>query len=81
VESSADKFFHLIRYSEIDRFRKCRVLVSVTASSSNIIFPSSYYRDPIDKCPSLPGLEVVYQGTESVAEQLCYINQRRPQGP
>lgn len=34
-----------------------------------------------DKCPSLLGLKVVYQGTEEVTEQLCYINQRRPQGP
>ena len=41
LESSADKFFHLIRYSEIDRFPSYRVLVSVTASRSNIIFPSS----------------------------------------
>ena len=41
VESLADKFLHLIRYSEIDRFHSCRVLVSVTASGSNISFPSS----------------------------------------
>lgn len=33
-----------------------------------------------DRCPSLPGLKVVYQGVEGVTEQLCYINQRRPPG-
>lgn len=41
VESWAGRFFHLMRYSEIDRFRCCRVLVSVTVPGSNMIFPSS----------------------------------------
>ena len=41
VESSSSKLFHLMRYSEIDRFRSCQVLVSVTAPGSNMIFPSS----------------------------------------
>ena len=35
----------------------------------------------IEKCHSLPGLKVVYQGGEVGPEQLCFINQRRPQGP
>ena len=35
----------------------------------------------IKKYPSLPGLKVVYQGAKGVAEQLFYINQRRPPGP
>jgi len=35
----------------------------------------------IDNCPSLPGLKFVYQGIEGVTKKLCYINQRRPQGP
>ena len=34
-----------------------------------------------DKCPSLPGLKVVYKGGEIIPEKLCFINQRRPQGP
>ena len=34
-----------------------------------------------DKCPSLPGLKVVYQGAEGVTEQIYYINQRRSYGP
>jgi len=34
-----------------------------------------------DKCPSLPGLKVVYQGVEGVTDQLSYINQRRAPGP
>lgn len=34
-----------------------------------------------DKCPSLPRLKVVYQGGEVGPKQLCFINQRRPQGP
>jgi len=34
-----------------------------------------------DKCPSLPRLKAVYQGTEGVNEQLYYINQRRSHGP
>ena len=41
VEYSAGKFFHLMRYPEIDRFRSCRVLFSVTAPGSNMVFPSS----------------------------------------
>lgn len=34
-----------------------------------------------DKCPSLPGLKVAYEGPEGVTEQLYDINQRRPHGP
>ena len=34
-----------------------------------------------DKCPSFPGLKVVYQEAEGVTEQLFYINQRIPPGP
>ena len=33
------------------------------------------------KCLSLPGLKLVYRGVEAMLEQLCFINQRRPQGP
>ena len=40
MEYSAGKFFHLMRYSEIDRFRSHRVLASVTAPGSNMMFPS-----------------------------------------
>ena len=35
----------------------------------------------IDKFSSPCGRNVMYQGTEGVNEQLCYINQRRPHGP
>lgn len=35
----------------------------------------------IDKCSSLSGLKVVYQGADGVTEHLCYFNQRRPHGP
>ena len=35
----------------------------------------------IEKCPSLPGLKVVYQGWEVGPEKLFFINHRRPQGP
>ena len=41
VEHLVGKFFHSMRYSEIGRFHSCRVIVSVTAPSSNMIFPSS----------------------------------------
>ena len=34
-----------------------------------------------EKCNSLHGLKVVYQGGEAMPEKLCFINQRRPQGP
>ena len=38
VGSSVGKFFHLMRYSEIDRFRSCQVPVSVTAPGSQYDF-------------------------------------------
>jgi hypothetical protein len=41
VESSAGSFLHLMRYSEMDLFLSWRILVSVMASGSNMIFPSS----------------------------------------
>ena len=40
VEYSMGKFFHLIRYSEIDRFYSYQVLISMIALGSNINFPS-----------------------------------------
>jgi hypothetical protein len=41
VESSAGSFLHLMRYSEMDLFFSWRILLSVMASGSNMIFPSS----------------------------------------
>ena len=41
------KFFHLMRYSDIDRFHSCRLLGSVNASGSNMIFPSLSSSDNI----------------------------------
>ena len=41
VESSAGKFFHLMRYSIIDQVLSFLVLVSSVFSSSNMNFPSS----------------------------------------
>lgn len=34
-----------------------------------------------DKCPSLLGLNVVYQGVEGATEPLYFMNQRKPHGP
>jgi len=35
----------------------------------------------IDKCPLLPRLKFVYQGEEVGPKKLCFIKQRRSQGP
>ena len=55
----------------------------INECSLNLIDMFSVYEEnhSTKKCPSLPGSKAVYQGTERVIEQLCYINQIRPQGP
>ena len=47
VESLAGSFLHLMGYSEMDLFLSWRILVSVMASGSNMIFPSSSSSDNI----------------------------------
>ena len=49
----------------------------------NFIEVCSVYEEDhsIDKCPSLLGLKVVYQGAEGATEPLYFMSQRRPHGP